>query len=264
MEPLLEIGTNHLRACLSGDGQRVAAGFANAIQVWDLPGRAPLRRISVSGEHEPFRFLAQGNKLLSWRRPENSVHEWDLTTGQEARSWPALPGITRGWDVSADERWYFRTASPGPAQLIDLTTGTLTKLDLDLLPNLSDAVLSPDGKYLAACTGGGVKVWETTAQREVAVLRGGIGLVFSGDGKRLAVSGFGKAAVTLWSLESFQELLTLEGGWGFFFSPDFSPDGNLLGAMESLGSLHLWRAPSWEEIEEIEAAEKAGAKELEK
>ncbi len=255
MEPLLEIGANYLRACLSGDGQRVAAGFTNAIQVWDLPGRAPLRRISVSGEYAPCTFLAQGNKLLSWRQPENSLHEWDLTTGQEARSWPAQPGLTRGWDISADERWYFRTASPGPAQLIDLTTGTLTKLDLDLLPNLSDAVLSPDGKHLAACTGGHVKVWETTTQREVVALRGGIGLVFSGDGKRLAVSGSGKGAVTLWSLESFQELLALESPWGFFFAPYFSPDGNVLGAMEALGSLHLWRAPSWAEIEAKEKAE---------
>ena len=126
------------------------------------------------------------------------------------------------------------------------------------LPDLKDVALSPDGKYLATCTDRGVKVWETATQREVAALGGGgTAVVFSRDGKRLAVSGGGKAAVTLWSLESFQELLTLEAPWGYFFAPDFSPDGNVLGAMEALGSLHLWRAPSAAEIEAAEAKEKA-------
>jgi hypothetical protein len=34
----------------------------------------------------------------------------------------------------------------------------------------------------------------------------------------------------------------------------FSPDGNALGSKNANGILHLWRAPSWEEIERQEKA----------
>ena len=57
--------------------------------------------------------------------------------------------------------------------------------------------------------------------------------------------------------EVSQELLTLEGEGSLFYRTAFSPDGNVLGSMNWSGVLHLWRAPSWAEIE---AAEKAEAK----
>ena len=78
---------------------------------------------------------------------------------------------------------------------------------------------------------------------------------FSPDGKRLAIDGHGKEAVRLCDTESWQEVITLEGqGTG---SPGawFSPDGNAIGWLNSaIGVVHIWRAPSWEEID---AAEKA-------
>ncbi len=62
----------------------------------------------------------------------------------------------------------------------------------------------------------------------------------------------GREAVKLWDLTSGQELLTLEGEGSLFHPICFSPDGNLLGALNSSGTLHLWRAPSWAEIEAAE------------
>ena len=35
----------------------------------------------------------------------------------------------------------------------------------------------------------------------------------------------------------------------------FSPDGNVLGSVNGNGILHLWRAPSWAEIEAAERKE---------
>jgi preprotein translocase subunit Sss1 len=42
---------------------------------------------------------------------------------------------------------------------------------------------------------------------------------------------------------------------------EFSADGNLLGSMSTYRRLlHLWRAPSWEEIEQAEKAQAASAR----
>ena len=62
----------------------------------------------------------------------------------------------------------------------------------------------------------------------------------------------GEEAVRLWDMESFQELLTLPAQNPTFITTQFSPDGNVLGAMDFKAKLHLWRAPSWAEIERAE------------
>jgi hypothetical protein len=52
-------------------------------------------------------------------------------------------------------------------------------------------------------------------------------------------------------------VLTLEGQGTAFCSTTFSPDGNVIGTMNGTsvpGSVQLWRAPSWAEIN---AAEKS-------
>ena len=79
-------------------------------------------------------------------------------------------------------------------------------------------------------------------------------MAFSPDGKRLATGSQGKEAIKLWDVESHQELLTLEGQGSTFNRMAFSPDDAILGCNTGRGLLHLWRAPTWAEIE---AAEKA-------
>jgi WD40 repeat protein len=76
---------------------------------------------------------------------------------------------------------------------------------------------------------------------------------FSPDGKRLAIGGDGNEAIKLWDVESLQELLTLNGQGSTFGSTAFSPDGNVLASSNGQGTLHLWRAPSLEAIERLEA-----------
>ena len=59
-------------------------------------------------------------------------------------------------------------------------------------------------------------------------------------------------AVKLWDLVAHRELLSLQGEGQYFMHVAFSPDGNTLAAVSLDGIAHLWRAPSWEEIEAAE------------
>jgi WD40 repeat protein len=89
------------------------------------------------------------------------------------------------------------------------------------------------------------------------VLMGIHSVAFSPDGKRLAASSGGREAVRLWDVESGQEVLTLDGQGYIFWSTAFSADGRLLGSMNTAGVLHLWRAPTLPEIEAIEKGKSA-------
>ena len=107
-----------------------------------------------------------------------------------------------------------------------------------------------------------VRLWDVLARRELATLRGHFGMVCSAaaspDGRRVATGGSGRRdAVKLWDLVTHRELLNLQGEGKFFPHLTFSPDGNTLAAVSLNGIAHLWRAPSWAEIETAERKQKA-------
>ena len=77
-------------------------------------------------------------------------------------------------------------------------------------------------------------------------------VAFSPDGRRVIAGNDGKRAITIWDVNSQQEVTTLEGKGLNFSNAAFSPDGNTIGARNRNGVLHLWRAPSWAEIEATE------------
>ncbi len=128
--------------------------------------------------------------------------------------------------------------------------------------NVDDSAFSPNGKLFAAASFiGFAKLWETQTRREVATLsgfRGGVhSVAFSPDSARLAVGSDGSEGIKLWDTQSQMEVLALHSQGGVLFRSAFSPDGNLLGAMNKLGVLQVWRAPSWDEIAAAEKAQKA-------
>ena len=87
---------------------------------------------------------------------------------------------------------------------------------------------------------------------------GAHGVAFSPDGRRLATSSVGREAVKLWDLSTHRELMTLPGQGSDFAFVAFSPDGQWLAACNTEGQLHLWRAPSWAEIEAAEKRQESG------
>jgi WD40 repeat protein len=107
-------------------------------------------------------------------------------------------------------------------------------------------------------TGGAGSIKEAETLR--GFLQGAHSVAFSPDARRLAVGGDGREAIKIWDLQTGQELLTLEAQdslFGHYGGTAFSADGSLLGSLPFLGVLHVWRAPSWSEIE---AAEQSQAK----
>ena len=61
----------------------------------------------------------------------------------------------------------------------------------------------------------------------------------------------------LWDVHTHQELITLAGEGSLILTLAFSPDGNkIIGLISGVNNelhLHIWRAPSWEEIQMAEA-----------
>jgi WD40 repeat protein len=258
-EPKLMVRNELSTGCISPDCRRCATGYTNGtVRVWDFEHGTLLRELRVrdASTIQSIDLFTRTERLIV-RLPDNSMHEWDWPGGREVGSW-ACPQESRAHAVSPDERWHVSFGLGGAAVLRDRTAGTQTNLNVQLA-QVSQVAFSPNGKLLAAGSWlGFVKVWSTDAWQETATLHGfllGIDSVtFSADSSRLAVgSGGGKEALKIWDVASFQELLTLEAEGSTYYQTAFSPDGDLLGSRNGAGVLHLWRAPSWEEISAAES-----------
>lgn len=181
---------------------------------------------------------------------DNSLHEWDLASRLETRSWSSLLGEGNR-AFSPDGRWCLTSVSHPEnigTSLQELSTGLEKKLDRNWHVAIE---FSPDGKFFAL---GGwqspARIFETATQRQVGGTFGTTwSIAFSPDQRRLLTAGHGTESVILWDTESYEQLLVLEGQGSLFGLTAFSPDGNIIAASNWRGVMHLWQAPSWSEIE---------------
>jgi WD40 repeat protein len=204
----------------------------------------------------PVKFLDPSNHLVTQRRKDGSFREWDVTSGREIRSWQfGGPGSMWKSAFSPDEQCMVAFDGERGALLHHLATKRDTRLELK---QVSGTAFSPDGRLLAAVSILGIgHLYDTATGRKTATLQGFLqgahSVSFSPDSQRLAIGSNGNEAIKLWDVESLQELLTLKGQGSMFSSVTFSPDGNVLASINSQGLLHIWRAPSFEEIARVEA-----------
>jgi WD40 repeat protein len=204
----------------------------------------------------PVKFLDRSNHLVTQRRKDGSFREWDVTSGREIRSWQfGGPGSMWKSTFSPDEQCMVAFDGERGGLLHHLATKQAAPLDLK---QVSGTAFSPDGRLLAAVSILGMgHLYDTATGRKTATLQGFLqgahSVSFSPDGQRLAIGSNGNEAIKIWDVESLQELLTLKGTGSMFNSATFSPDGNVLASSNSQGILHVWSAPSSEDIARVEA-----------
>jgi WD40 repeat protein/serine/threonine protein kinase len=258
MEPLMAVGdSSDCRDYLfSRDGRLLAVTSEDGnVRVWDLAQREIKYQFKFPGIPSLVAFRSSGRELVVADRDGGALHEWNLTTGKETRSW-RKPEAGSHWDggfaFSPDDRWQLSVDSAGTISLHDLIANRATNADL-LMGHIDHVAFSPDSRLFATMSddvGFNLNLWETDNLRPLGRMEtGGHALSFSPDGERLAIGGGGKDALSIWDVARGRQLLSLEGESRGVWWCEFSPDGNVIGALNGLGVLRLWRAPSWAEIE---------------
>jgi WD40 repeat protein/tRNA A-37 threonylcarbamoyl transferase component Bud32 len=210
-------GSQFRETAFSDQGKWVAAADGDALRVWDLKGQPPgLGFTLAAGNFEKLRFSRDESLLGAVTGPfmtERTVLVWDVARGKEfARYQP-----------HRDE--------------------------------ISDLDFSPDGSVLATvCWDNTSKLFDLRTRQETRTLRGQLlalfSVCFSPDGRRLA-TGTGGDEILIWDLETGREVLVLKEHRNDVTMLRFLPTGDSLLSGDGK-TLHLWRAPSWAEIEAVE------------
>ena len=227
-------------AAIRKDGRLMAAATADGVRLWDLANGDPCGFIPA-GPSAAVAFDADGALLINGSNPNAGVSHWpilsapdhadELTIGPPEQ-WP-LRGAGAGMDCSRDGRTTAVAAGGGAlVRLADHPNDTITLPTRDD-DEIRDVAVSPDGRWVAACShdGKGVHVWQVSKRAVVLDVKadGASRAVFSPDGKWLAAGG--KNDCRLWSVGSWQKGKAIEGA-----ASAFSPDGAIL-AVESVGGV---------------------------
>ena len=262
IEQVPELGADVSTVTYSPDGTLLLSGSESGrIRMWSCAEHRLLRELN--GHKESILLLcfrADGTQLLSSDEKGNAIW-WDAFTWQAGKTF--IVELPFGWqeygeplDVSPDGRLLVIGTGGGALRWHNAETGELlaTTTGGDMVTR--HVMFSGNGSHLASTSVyGTVALWDPSSFTFVTSFRthllGAHGVAFSPDGRRLATGGgTSRDAVKLWDLSTHRELITLPGQSAVYKSVVFSNDGRWLAACgENEPKLHLWRAPSWEEIE---------------
>ncbi len=268
LEKLTFLGTNHTSLDLSPNGRWLALGNATGkIQVWDFHARQLVTNLVFPGAQIfALWFTARGNLLASGAvTPEDRIAGkiWTVAGWKEFKlSALNVENVFDG-NFSSDERTLALGYTDGTAAWWDLATGKRKAFFPRQSPSYVHAVFSPDGRYFATAGGldGLMTLWDTATRRARPIghsYRNALhDLIFSPDSRRLIASGTSpREVIKFWDVETGRDLATLPGVPGWYLHVGFSPDGNTLFAASFKGTVLLWHAPSFAEIEAKERKER--------
>ncbi len=191
----------------------------------------------------------EGERLRLWDVASGSVHDLPAVLERGARS-----------TLSGDGRLVATRAFDGSHRLLEVGTGVVRPIPVTTSSTGAPA-FSQDGRWLALPSSvGWVKVWDVARHALAGELSGFVlgvhGAAFSPNNRRIVAGSGAPEAISVWDLQDFEPLLKLGAEGSLFGGVAFSNDGNMIGARNGVGQLHLWVAPAMEQIEASERAAK--------
>jgi WD40 repeat protein/serine/threonine protein kinase len=222
------------------DGQSLFSGSRDGtIKVWNVsPGIGPNILTRSKATVSSVAFSPDGKTLAVADTFDKTVKLWDLASRTLVHRLTSQKDPVIRVTYAPGGRTLASTSFDGPLRLWDVATQQPVSEFMDKA-TVQCCAFSPDGKLIAAATGGSeeVFVWDIAHGQRVTKLSGSY-VQFSPDGALVAAS-LGNT-VQLWEVATWQKLSPLTGFAASVHCLAFAPDGKSLVVCEANGTVRLW------------------------
>lgn len=240
----------------SPDRRMIAAGSSvpgpgdaesGVLQMWDAVTRKPLMTIRVASTTVVSVAFSADGKTLAARTDDGTVRFWSTVTRRETGTIRTqsdqLDRFSSSYEsslaFSRDRRFLVTGTETGVVQLWNATTRQPLGEPLTGSGDpASSAAFSPDGKILAAASGGRVRLWDVATRQPLPSLDAGGIFQFSPDGTLATLDG---NTVRLWDVATRRTTGEFNIGSGSdVFSMAFGAGGKVLATGDINGAITLW------------------------
>gem|GEM_PF-2886476 len=211
----------------------------NSLEWWPAESMQPVATQSVTKATQ-LRFTADGTELYGLAQSRPFVY--DARTG-EPRPAPATIGLATAIGRDADGRWI--TARPNESELQMMINDKYACVPFQA-GGLFGPIVFPDGRTVAAGSGGGMILWDLATCEERRRLPCRLGnpgqfpvYTVSADGSRIAAWNSDNA-IHVWNTQTGDEIALLRGHRAPITALDISPDCLQIVSGSLDGSIRLW------------------------
>jgi eukaryotic-like serine/threonine-protein kinase len=235
------VDTGHVGGlAYSPDGQRIAAGINQLLNVWDAEsGKAVLSFRAHQYIIKSLGYSPDGKRIATTSY-ESKIKLWDAETGKELLGIPNDGGATIAFSPDG------KRIAGGSDQLVKVWDA-LTGNEVKSIKTGGSAGLAfvRDGKQLAIAATGKVGTWKIDKPQGALTLEAGkygvSSMAMSPDGKRIATAGaLLDSTVKVWDTQTGKLELTLKGHGVCASSLAFSLDGNTLASASPDQTTRIW------------------------
>jgi WD40 repeat protein len=233
-----------LDAAFRGDGgQLLTASFEEGMQAWDVARRAeagPSIPLARDPELDGAVAFSQDGRLLATSPVLDDALVWD-TQRRRPLDGPIEGTGASTLAFSPDGRTLAWADSGGDVTIWDVADEPPAEPWVEGNNDWANPAFSPDGRWLAVDSSGGVELWDVQARRPVTTLARHSDAVFSPDSRFLAASA-GTSEVAIWRVADLARIATLDAGVPSD-ALRFSPDSQLLATSGDGVTLQRFDAP---------------------
>jgi RNA polymerase sigma factor (sigma-70 family) len=222
------------------DGRTLATGgMDGTIRFWDATEGKQLRQFEGHTDRVWHLLLSADGKMLASASEDATARLWDLATGKELRRFKDHQRGIVSMALSADGRLLATGERDGSLHIWDARTGAeVQQIVAPAVRPLGALTFSPDSKLLAGVIlnlrglESVLTLWDVATGKEVrhwAIPSDSGYIVFSPDGRSLAVTREGPVPLSVYEISTGKQQIRIMNHWHTMASaPIFSPDGRML------------------------------------
>lgn len=229
--------------------------FNGVVKLWRI-GAETTEILGTSHRQDvvSLRFHPKGDWLAT-AGSDGAIQLWDPETGRLLKRLAETGG---DGSLAVDPEGRRLAAFEANLRIWEVSTGRLiaeSPTTADRTQQITAATRSPNGRWIAVSTPGGVQLWEVESGRMVHALSGTNG-AFSPDGSRVATFEE-EGPIRLWDVNTGRPIDVLEGRSARFTL--FDPTWKLAASLRSDGTVELWEISSGEVRHRLSAGEETGS-----